>query len=59
MIFLKFDSTSLPGFFLLINVVKHFAVVTPFVQEKNICQIIKANARFGNKVDLNFNNEKC
>ena len=26
MIFLNFDSTSLPGFILLINVVEHFAV---------------------------------
>ena len=44
---------------MLINVVKNFAVETPFVLEKNKYQIIKANTRFGNKVDLNFNNEKC
>lgn len=59
MIFLNFDLTSLPGFVMLINVVKNFAVETPFVLEKNKYQIIKANTRFGNKVDLNFNNEKC
>ena len=59
MIFLNFNSTLLPGFVLLINAVKHFAFETPFVQEKNKYQIIKANTRSGNKVDLNFNNEKC
>ena len=30
-----------------------------FVQEKNKYEIIKANTRSGNKVDLNFDNEKC
>ena len=59
MIFLNFDSTSLPGFILLINVVEHFAVETPFVQENNKYQIIKANTRSDNKVDLNLDNEKC